>query len=70
MIYEAEDFAHVFPVDALPDKVPYHDCRGEDDPVVYVCNNGFDSAGKILSHLLTNIPETGMTALAPKDHDW
>ena len=67
VMYEAEDIYHVFPVDYPTDEWPRQSCDGSD---VYLCNNGFDSAGKILGHLLTNIPETGMTELAPKDYDW
>ena len=62
--FEKEEIGHVFPVD-YP-FLPYSECDGS----FYLCNNGFDSTGKILSHLLTNIPETGMTSLAPKEYAW
>ena len=66
-MYDAEDFGHVFPIDFPPDQWPREPCDGSGE---FVCNNGFDSAGKILHHLLTNIPATGMSKLAPKDYDW
>ena len=34
------------------------------------CNNGFDSAAAILTHLLTNIPATGIDTLGAKDYDY
>ena len=36
----------------------------------FPCNNGFDTTGKILTHLLTNIEATGLSALEEKDYEW
>lgn len=53
-------------MDVPTDVWPYSTCDGTGG---YLCNNGYDSAGKILSHLLTNI-EGGIEKLAPKDYDF
>lgn len=67
MIYDPEDFGHVFPIDYPTDQWPRETCDGTGE---FLCNNGYDSAGKILSHLLTNIPGSGVSELAPKDYDF
>lgn len=48
---------------------PEQTCDSESESEMF-CNNGFDSAGKILEHLLTNIPESGIDTLQPKDSEW
>jgi hypothetical protein len=54
------------PVDfPISDEYPYDKCNGDAESAY--CNRGFDTAGKILSHLYTNI---GVGALADKDNTW
>ena len=60
--FDLEPNVHSYPVDyPFLDVWPRESCDGSAEE--FRCNNGFDSAGKILSHLLTNIPATEMTSL-------
>ena len=67
VLFEAEDFDHTWVVDYPTDVWESEDCSTMEH---YPCNGGFDTTGKILSHLLTNIPGSGVSSLAAKDYDW
>jgi hypothetical protein len=51
----------------LPKGYPEGNCDGTG---FALCNNGFDTPGKVLGHLLTNIPETGIEELNERDPKW
>ena len=67
VLFESEDFEHTFVIDYPTDKLEASDCSKMEN---YPCNGQFDTTGKILSHLLTNIPAAGVETLADKDYDW
>ena len=61
---------HGIPIDVPHWVKPYRNCIDwafRD----YVCNCHYDTAHDVFTHLLTNIPETGITELNPKiDYFW
>lgn len=65
IVYEEEPYGHTDPIDA-PEKEA-SDCGPDGE---FPCNNGNDIAGKILTHLMTNIPAFGVDAIEAKDADW
>jgi hypothetical protein len=67
IILDVQPFAHQFPSDLPHDFRPFQECG---DPKYYYPNCGYDSAGKILSHLLLNMTGSTTTQLNPRDDDW
>jgi hypothetical protein len=57
-----ENFVHNWPTDVPTDQLAYHDCTVEKSGRVFNC--GYDTAGKVLEHLLPNIDGS---ELQPKD---
>ena len=71
IMFEEKDWWHVFPIDYDTGVIAANDCLGGEESIGLPVNNcGYDAAGKILTHLLTNIPATGIDKLAPKELDF
>ena len=62
-MYVEKDWGHVLPIDGDADIYGTSNCQGEDSSGLPVSNCGYDAAGIVLAHLLTNIPGTGIDEL-------
>lgn len=64
--YLEEDFTHTYPTDS--DETELVSCADGEKRTVSNC--GYDWAGKVLNHLLPNIPGSNVTEIAPKFENW
>lgn len=68
---DQQDYIHTMPTDiTVTDYSPVVDCTSTDDARFYVSNCGYDAAGKVLEHLLTNVPTNPISSLSAMDSDW
>ena len=68
VIYDPQLFTHQLPSDLPLDFKPYQACGAPRES--YYPNCGFDTAGKMLSHVLVNMTGSTISQLNPKDDDW
>jgi hypothetical protein len=68
VLEEMEGVIHQFPTDLPAEAKPLGEKGGTVRNTFPNC--GIDTAGKILSHLLVNMPGSTIDALNPKDDDW
>jgi hypothetical protein len=54
----------------VTDDTPEVSCQDTDTARFFVSNCGYDTAGKVLDHLLTNLPSNAISSLEPMDEDW
>ena len=68
---EQKDYVHCVPVD-LPvnDKHPERTCQDSSDIQYFISNCAFDTAGRLLSHILTNLENSPIAALKPRNEKW
>lgn len=75
-----EEFSHTYPVDISTEELPEVSCviEAEDNDQLIslggekrqVSNCGYDWAGKVLNHLLPNVPGSNITEIMPPNDNW
>ena len=70
-LHEQKDFVHCVPTDLpVSDATPTSGCEDKADVKFFVSNCGFDAAGNLLKHLMTNLEKSPLTELKAKSDDW
>lgn len=68
---DQQNFIHTMPTDiAVTDYAPKVSCDDKGGARHFLSNCGYDTAGKVLGHLLKNIPINPIKELKPAEADW